>query len=248
MLLLSSHLSGCGAAPMDAVVLPPRDLTDALIAHWTFDQGAGTIATDDSGNGHDGQITTATWIPDGRFGEALRLGAGDAVAMPSFPAALPSWSVSAWIRLSPEQMAANTELWATIMSTEILATGGWEMNVDSHPPKPRFVFSYWSPSLMGYVVTGCECVDTGAWIHLAAVVDAAANHVTLYRDGKVVDERTKPSDITPGDPTLYAGRWGAGGRILNGDLDDIAIWGRALAAVEIAALTTQPPGRITRGP
>jgi len=248
LLLVSSHLPGCGEGPLDAVVLPPRDLTDALIAHWRFDEGSGAIVADSSGNGHDGQITTATWISDGRFAQALRLGAGDAVAIPSFPAATPNWSVSAWIRLSPEQMAANTEFWATILSTEILAAGGWEMNIDSHPPAPRFVFSYWSSPLMGYVVTGCECVETGRWIHLAAVVDAAANHVTLYRDGKVVAQRTRPSDFTPGDPTLYLGRWGAGGRILNGDLDDVAVWGRALAAIEVAALTAGPPGDAARGP
>ena len=33
-----------------------------------------------------------------------------------------------------------------------------------------------------------------------------------------------------------------GDRLLSGDLDDIAIWQRALAPEEIAALTTQSPG------
>jgi hypothetical protein len=33
------------------------------------------------------------------------------------------------------------------------------------------------------------------------------------------------------------------GRLLNADLDDIAIWQRALTPEEITALTSQPPAR-----
>jgi len=33
------------------------------------------------------------------------------------------------------------------------------------------------------------------------------------------------------------------GRLLNGDLDDIAIWSRALTPLEISALATQSPSR-----
>ena len=33
------------------------------------------------------------------------------------------------------------------------------------------------------------------------------------------------------------------GRLLNGDLDDIAIWQRALTPEEVSVLTTQPPSR-----
>ena len=39
-----------------------------------------------------------------------------------------------------------------------------------------------------------------------------------------------------------------GDRLLSGDLDDVAIWGRALTAEEITALTNQPPSRATATP
>ncbi|MEM8584653.1 MAG: LamG-like jellyroll fold domain-containing protein, partial [Bacteroidota bacterium] len=32
-----------------------------LIAYWPLDEGSGTVAADDSGNGHDGAIVDATW-------------------------------------------------------------------------------------------------------------------------------------------------------------------------------------------
>jgi hypothetical protein len=232
---------GCGEAPLDAVGLPPTVLADGLVAHWALDEGGGTIARDTSGNGHDGQLGGGTWIADGRFGGGLRLAAGDSLTVADLPAATPNWSVSVWIRLSDQQLAADSDTFTEILSTENVGSAGWQINIDKRLAQPRFVFSYWAPPLMGYVGTECSCVDAGAWLHLAAVVDVAANRLTLYRDGAVADQATRPSDILPGDSTLYFGHWNMGGRLLNGDLDDIAIWQRALTSEEIAALTTQSP-------
>jgi hypothetical protein len=236
-----SSVIGCSEAPLDAVGLPPRVLADGLVAHWTLDEGGGTIAADNSGNGHDGELTGGTWISDARFGGGLRLAAGDAVAVPGFPVTTPSWTVSIWIRQSNEQLAANTDTWTAILSTENIGSGGWSVNIDKRLAQPRFVFSYWSPPLTGYIGTECSCVETSGWLHLAAVVDVATDRITLYRGGTVADQETRPSDILPGDSTLYFGRWNMDGRSLNGDVDDIAIWQRALTPEEITALTTQSP-------
>lgn len=241
VLVLSSLLLGCGAVPIDAVAPPPVDFADGLIAHWTFDHGSGDVVTDASGNGLDGQLTGGAWISDGRFAGGLRLRAGDVVAVPGFPAARPGWTVSAWIRMSPAQLAANSDMWATIVSTENLASGGWELNMDHAMSQPRFVFSFWSAPKAGYVMTQCQCVTTDTWIHLAAVVDDSLDRVSLFHNGTPVDQQPRPSDIVPGDSTLYFGRWSASGRLLNGDIDDIAVWGRALTATEIASLTAKSP-------
>ena len=68
-----------------------------------------------------------------------------------------------------------------------------------------------------------------------------------HRHGEILDSvrrpdiDTRPSNIVPGDSTVYFGRWNMDGRLLNGDLDDIAIWSRALTPGEISTLTTHPP-------
>jgi hypothetical protein len=235
---LSCQVIGCGQAPLVAVDLPPGAFNDGLVAHWTFDEGSGTVASDSSRNGYDGQLSGGTWIRDGRFGGALRLAAGDTLTVSGFAAATPNWSVSVWIRMSEAQLAANSGLFTEVLSNEVMDSAGWQINIDKRLAQPRFVFSYWAPPLTDYVGTECSCVDTGAWLHLAAVVDVQANLLTLYRDGAVADQRTRPSDILPGDPTLYFGSWNMPGRLLNGDLDDIAVWSRALTAQEVAALFT----------
>ena len=38
---------------------------EGLVAHYPFDQGAGTVAHDRSGNGYDGKITGAEWVKRG---------------------------------------------------------------------------------------------------------------------------------------------------------------------------------------
>lgn len=232
---------GCSEAPLDAVRLPPAILTNDLVAHWKLDEAQGTMATDVSGHGHNGELSGGSWISDARFGAGVRFVAGDTLTVPDFPQATPNWSVSLWIRLSEEQLAADSETWTTILSNENVGAGGWEVNVDRQLAQPRFVFSYWAPPLSNYIGTECSCVKAGDWRHLAAVVDTDTNRLSLYRDGVVVDQTTRPSDIPPGDSTLRFASWNMSGRLFTGDLDDVAIWQRALTAQEVAALTTRSP-------
>lgn len=234
-------LAGCGGAPLDAVGLPAHDLADGLVAHFAFDEGAGMIAKDTSGNGRDGQLSSGAWISDGRFAGGLRLERGDSVAVSNFPAATPSFTVAVWVRLSADQLAMDDGTWVAIAGTEIFRSGGWQLNIDNRLPQGRFDFAYWSAPLMDYLFVECECVETTRWIHLAAVVDVDANLVTLYKDGSIGDRETRPSDISVGDATLYVGRWNMSGRQLSGDLDDLAVWNRALSADEIAALVARSP-------
>ena len=41
--------AGCGASPLDAVTVNPHSLTMGLVAHWTFDEGSGSVVADSSG-------------------------------------------------------------------------------------------------------------------------------------------------------------------------------------------------------
>jgi hypothetical protein len=232
----------CTEASLDAVGLPANartgNLASGLVAHWTLDEGSGAAARDDSGNEHHGQVAGGSWISDGRFSGGLRLTTGDSVLVPGFPQAAPSFTVAVWIRLSTEQLVMDNNAWVAILSTENFQQGGWQLNIDNRSTRPLFDFAYWITPLRKYLFAECDCVEVDRWIHLAAVVDEEANQVTLYRDGAIGDQQTRPADITPGDSTLYFGRWNKDERLLSGDLDDIAVWNRPLSANEIATLTS----------
>ena len=235
-------LAACGNAPLDAVTLDPKSLTTDLVAHWTFDEGTGTVVGDHSGNQHDGTLTGGTWISTGRFGGALRLGHGDYVKVTGFPQATPNWTASVWTRSSAAQIQTETSEGETILSTENARAGGWQVHLDNRPGFNRFDAAYWAGSPDDYIVVFCNCVETDRWIHLTAVFDNTAKTLTLYQNATVVGQDALPTPIQAGDTTLYMGTWNMLTRFFTADIDDFAIWSRALGPAEISSLSSQPPG------
>jgi Concanavalin A-like lectin/glucanases superfamily len=235
--------AGCGAAPLDAVTVNPQSLTTGLVAHWTFDDGSGSAVADSSGNGLDGALTGGTWTTAGRFGGALTLASGDYVTVPNFPQATPGWTVSVWTETSRAQLQADTSDTATILSTEEVFAGGWQLHLDNRPGYKRYDAAYWAGSTVNdYEVLFCNCISENRWIHLTAVFDDQASTFTLYQDDVVVDHTSLPTPILTGDSTLLMGTWNMGERFLAATVDDFAIWSRALDAGEIATISQQPPG------
>ena len=232
---------GCGVAPLEAVQLDPHS---GLVAHWTFDETSGATVADDSGSGHNGTLAGGTWLHDGRFGGALRLTYGDTVTVNAFPQATQSWTVSLWTRVSQAQLQGNADNddTSTILSTETVFSGGWQVHLDSRSNYHRYDVAYWAGSTVNdYVVVFCDCIMPGRWVHLTAVFDNASRSLSLFQGTAVVDARPMPVPILPGQDTLLMGTWNQGGRSLAADLDDIAIWNRALTPAEIALISRQPP-------
>ena len=154
-------LAGCGAGPLDAVTIDPRSLADGLVAHWSFDEGSGTVVGDRSGNGHDGQLTGGAWTTSGHFAGALTLSSGDHVTVPNFPQATPGWTVSVWTRSTAEQLAVGAaEDGETILTTETVFEGGWQLHLDNRSGYERFDAAYWAGSSANdYVVVFCDCIE-----------------------------------------------------------------------------------------
>jgi hypothetical protein len=233
--------AGCGPGPLEAVTVNPTALADGLVAHWTFDETGGGAVADSSGNGHDGQLTGGSRISPGRFGGAVALAPGDHVTVTNFPQASIGWTVSVWIRTSAEQlMNGSTADWKTIITTENALKGGWQLHLDSRPGYNRFDTAYWAgTTAVDYVVASCNCIAIDRWIHLTAVFDGAASELRFYDGDALADRRQMPLPILAGDPTLYMGIWNQEGRLLAADLDDVAIWSRALDAAEVGIASRQ---------
>lgn len=243
--LAGAALAGCEAFPLDAVSIDPGSLSRDLVAHWAFDQTSGPAVIDGAGDHHDGALTGGAWIEDGRFGSALRLAAGDHVAVAGFPQAASSWTVSVWTRASAADLAlaARTSELVPILSAETLFSGGWQINLDNRAGEQRFLAAYWvGGTLNDYVRAYCSCVEPDRWIHLTAVWDEQRATESLYLDDQQVGHARMPSPIAPGDTTLYMGTWTQLNRFFAGDIDDVAIWRRALQPIEIATLSGKPAG------
>ncbi|XXX78317.1 RICIN domain-containing protein [Sorangium sp. So ce134] len=231
----SLGLAACAKGPLDAVEPTPTTLAQGLVAYWTFDEGKGTVVNDRSGNRRDGKLTGGTWVEDGRFGRALHLDEGEFMTVGEFPNATPSWTVSAWVRVLTDEPPADDTL-RTVISAE--NTGGWDLDVDYDGEAPGIRFGFWKgPETGDYHHILCSCLELQRWTHAAGVVDGEALTMSFYIDGRLHSTVPIEKTISPGTTSLYVGRSPQEGRLLVGDVDDIAIYSRALGAAEVAELS-----------
>ena len=204
-----------------------------LVAHWDFDEGAGTTLHDRSGNGHHGRIAGAAWI-DGAHGKALQFdGKDDHVAISLTDALNISGDMSllCFFRTTSDNardrliygdansLAVNRNLSIGLDRGVLFVGHGDGYNYEAISPDARF---------------------HGTWKHLAIVFQRT--HAYIYLDGELIDQTpmsvptsaTKPAD-------RYIGGWWAG-RFL-GAIDDMKLFNRAVTDDEIL---THLHGQATR--
>jgi len=239
LLCLLGLLSSCTKRSLDAVDLDPTSLVSGLMAHYTFDEGRGTVIVDHSGNKRDGVLSGGQWIGDGALAGALHLSgvATDRADISPFPDAPKDFSVSAWARATPPSADEEDGL----LSAEAVFQGGWQLHLKRHVAGLGIHVGYWDAAAMAYVYWECYCLTYGRWTHLAFVRDSAAASLTVYVGGEAAGSTPAPNPISPGEPELHIGHWQGDGRYLDGDLDEVAIYDRALTPDEVRELSSGSP-------
>ncbi len=88
---------------------------------------------------------------------------------------------------------------------------------------------------------------SGEWIHLATTLEIESGKVMHYLNGELLSQHTVPNDQLPESTrfgTASIGNWSLPTqqnstfaiRNLNGSIDELAIYGNALGAAEIAEM------------
>lgn len=219
--------------------LPSYVPADGLVGWWPFNGNA----NDNSGNGNHGIVTNATLSPD-RFGNintAYRFNGGnsriDVADAPSLRSG--TITIAAWVKaydlsrinqvVYKGSMLAQGEAYALTMTEN----GKYHSSLKSNSGcQPAF----------GWVGAGMpdSTITDSNWHHLVATYNGTA--YSLYRDG-VLDTSVAVNGLI--DSCIGGGlrfgfdhlRWAAStGNCMNGLIDDIGIWNRALSAAEIAHL------------
>ena len=166
-----------------------------------------------------------------------------AVRVTAAPAALkpPAVTLSAWFKLRTALSGTGITGQADVVSMgdqTLLRVYGMQVEAAK-----RVAGVSWVPA------RGAVTVTLGAWHHLAATIDTT--RLVVYYDGVMLTTVADTQAITYDlGPDLWIGRHGSGAsRDFDGNIDEVAMWSRALTAAEVAALAAgAQPGTVTAPP
>jgi hypothetical protein len=196
-------------------------LTDNILAYWNLnDNGSGGVSLVDS-TGNSNTLTNSNNVTSG-----LGIIAGGAVfngtnnlANINFTPAVDAYSISIWVNNSvitggnPTVCGSNNNQWGIYYdsSTGYNLTGFYPYNISLYQP-----------------------VQTNTWYHYALVVDNINNVVSGYINGQLINTDTAQNIPLS---AIVLGAQGFNypnvGQFINGTIDEVGIWSRALSAIEI---------------
>ena len=217
--------------------------TAGPIAHWTFDEGSGTTATDSAGSNDGAFQGTPTWVTsDAAVGSGAIsfAGTGDRVVVPNGPALEPtSITISAWIRST----AWTSDKWRTILQKGANGCegGSWGLQGQANGTTVGAVSARVETATPGnWVSFGSSDARLwdDAWHHVAFTYDDTAGVAALYVDGHRWEAPFVPLMYAlPTATNLFIGASPVSGcaydEEYSGLLDDLSIYDRALSAAEI---------------
>ena len=241
-----------GGAQIHTIVVPGADQSYAAtfqasaappaIAAWAFNDGTGTSAADASGGGLTGTLTNgATWGTGRNAGALLLDGVNDFVELGN-PARLQltgSMTVSAWVN-----SAAFPRDDAAIVSKRTSSKTGYQLDttVDRGPRTIGFKLTNSSGGTMFRY--GATTLQANTWYFVTGVYDAATSALHVYLNGQL-DDGTLLGTVTATQQNSTANvnigrRPGSNSFNLNGRIDDVRIYSRALSQTEIQADMNAP--------
>lgn len=206
-----------------------------LTIAYDFRDGAGSTATDASGGGQSLSLLGPAYIRDGLRGRALAFdGLNDRATSTTAGMSRNAGTIAFWARPGFEPSDSGSHgFFQTGLSVN--ATN-WISSSKGFGADLLFRF--------GSSTGGCCTNDLSVpaaglwsadnWTHFAFVWDAASSRLALFVDGVLAGERT---NATFDGPALAATmEWGIGQQAwFDGDLDEVALYDRALSDAEIAA-------------
>ncbi len=199
-----------------------------LVAHYSFDEGTGTVARDGGAHGLDGVIHGAKYVPLPE-GFALEFdGEDDYVEVPNSPLLqlAGAVTVSAWVNTP-----INSQQAVVGKNGCSLLRQNYRISLD----QGRAFFTLVNCPEQG-MTAGGGGVGPDRWYHVAGTYDA--ERVTVFVNG--VATGVHEAAFVPGtlDSSLYIGAsfYGAGlGAHFTGQIDDVRIYNRALPEAEVLA-------------
>ncbi len=200
----------------------------ALIGWWACDEGAGSVVGDSSANGNDGVFKDGdgAWMP-GVYGSAITLIGPTVVEVPATGLTLSEATMAGWF------MPYGTQPdWASIiMHRDSGNASGFNLLGSGQ------LAYHWNDASSTWSFRPDAYYSATEWTFCAVTI--APDKATFYVNGEA-----KAENVVAHGPSTWTGPIWLGGdgsaswtaRRMNGSLDDVSFFSRALAAEEVAAL------------
>lgn len=217
--------------------------TTGLIGYWSFEDGAGTQATDFSGSGSTGTLTNSPTWTEGKVGRALDFdGVDEYVGVPGTSYNPPQKTVTAWVY--PRTTGEGS--FGAIFGNNSVG-GGWQFTLcdgDSLecPSSPNTLEYYDDRATTpGIWYAPANSVKLNEWNHVAMAYDngSVSNDPTFYVNGVAVEthEAQAPVGTLDIDTVASIGRLNIGPEFnFDGKIDEVRVYNRVLSPAEIRAL------------
>jgi hypothetical protein len=204
---------------------------ETAVGAWLFEEGAGTVADDSSGNGNDGTIEgDPSWV-NGRFGKALDFdGTDDQIIVPdSESLKLAHLTMAAWVNLRsyPDDARIITQEvdGSPFSSYSLMMSGDGESKLE---------FRIALDNSRKRVPSNAD-IPLNEWTHVAATYDGA--NAVIYINGEI--DKTEPQSgvlLTTDNPVYIGGSQFWVPRFFDGLMDDAALFNVGLSQDDIRSL------------
>ena len=210
--------------PLEAKYSFVPEVVSEPIAHWKFDDGSGSTATDSAGTNNGTLIGDPTWTA-GQIGGALSFdGDGDYVEFTSI-AALQGDNLTAQAWVCVDESAG---LWTPVIMQHDLYSNGYYLYIINN--RPSFQIIEGSSFAQAASV---EELNPDQWYHIAATNDGSI--LKMYVDGRLKGSGAS-AGMTGVNYDAYIGCDPVSPLYYIGLIDDVRIYDRALSAGEIEAI------------
>jgi len=202
------------------------DALAGLIGHWALDDGAGVVAKDSSGGGHDGQLVDGPVWAQGMIGGALELdGVKARIEIPYWPAVTPA-------------KGATMACWAFPKDTgRACLIGQFESYGMALMTDLQLKSVIWG----GDWVLSNVTIPQNEWSHIVMTFDVAGKQRKVYLDGGLVGERSDSVVVPKVQNNLGIGLWigwpdSWGDDSFTGIIDDVQLYDLILTGGQVAGL------------
>ena len=246
----ASGLAGMGSSSDSSVNIggasSGKSLSDGLVGYWKFDEGVGTTSADSSGNNNLSTLSGST-LPEwsnGKYGIGLSFNGVNNYASVAdnsiFALGNNSMSISSWVKFN----SAGIGVYQGIVSQGI---DSFEINKSSLN-KLRMEIRFNDNSYLRAEETTASLTQANIWYHVTATFNPITGSILLYVNGQsqavsYIDSQVGGT-LKDSASLIYFGTRTPGSLTLNGLLDEIRIYNRALSPAEVSSLYNWAPGPV----